>query len=77
MTSLIQSHVPTAILKEDVGTEVSYTLPVRFDQMANFQSLFNELDAKLPELHASSYGLSDGTLEEVSSIYLVPSLYRL
>ncbi|XP_022102575.1 uncharacterized protein LOC110985686 [Acanthaster planci] len=65
MTSLIQTHVPTAIFKEDVGTEVSFTLPVSSGQTAKFQSLFNELDTKLPELHASSYGLSDATLEEV------------
>ncbi|XP_038057091.1 uncharacterized protein LOC119728778 isoform X2 [Patiria miniata] len=65
VTSFIQSHIPSAVLKEDVGTEVSFTLPVSFGQTAKFQGLFEELDAKLPELHASSYGLSDASLEEV------------
>ena len=65
MTSLIQSHLPSAVIKEDIGTEVSYTLPVNEGQKAHYHGLFNELEAHSDELHISSYGISDATLEEV------------
>ncbi|XP_071807326.1 uncharacterized protein [Asterias amurensis] len=65
VTSLIQNHLPSAVMKEDVRTEVAYTLPVNEGQKAHFKDLFNDLDSHSERLQISSYGISDATLDEV------------
>ncbi|KAM4794530.1 ATP-binding cassette sub-family A member 13-like [Cyanocitta cristata] len=64
VTSLVQTHVPEAFLKENSGTELTYVIPERADK-TSFKGLFQALDQSLQHLHVTGYGISDTTLEEV------------
>uniref|UniRef100_A0A8C0QKP8 ATP binding cassette subfamily A member 12 n=1 Tax=Chelonoidis abingdonii TaxID=106734 RepID=A0A8C0QKP8_CHEAB len=66
VTSLIQSHLPEAYLKEDVGGELVYVLPPFNSRVSGaYQSLLRALDTSLSGLHIGCYGISDTTVEEV------------
>ena len=65
VTSFIKSHLPSAQLVENVGSELTYVLPAELAKEGLFQDLFEELDKNLDKLHVGSYGVSDTTLEEV------------
>uniref|UniRef100_A0A8C3HPH6 ATP binding cassette subfamily A member 12 n=1 Tax=Chrysemys picta bellii TaxID=8478 RepID=A0A8C3HPH6_CHRPI len=66
VTSLIQSHLPEAYLKEDVGGELVYVLPPFNSRVSGaYQSLLRALDTSLSDLHIGCYGISDTTVEEV------------
>ncbi|XP_043381517.1 glucosylceramide transporter ABCA12 [Chelonia mydas] len=66
VTSLIQSHLPEAYLKEDVGGELVYVLPPFNSRVSGaYQSLLRALDTGLSDLHIGCYGISDSTVEEV------------
>ncbi|XP_019327449.1 PREDICTED: ATP-binding cassette sub-family A member 13 [Aptenodytes forsteri] len=64
VTSLVQTHIPEAFLKENSGTELTYVIPKRADK-TSFKGLFQALDQSLHHLHVTGYGISDTTLEEV------------
>ncbi|XP_072184193.1 ATP-binding cassette sub-family A member 13 [Excalfactoria chinensis] len=64
VTSLVQTHIPEAFLKENSGTELTYVIPERADK-TSFKGLFQALDQSLHHLHVAGYGISDITLEEV------------
>ncbi|XP_068789923.1 ATP-binding cassette sub-family A member 13 [Struthio camelus] len=64
VTSLVQTHIPEAFLKENSGTELTYMIPERVDK-TSFKGLFHALDENLHHLHVTGYGISDTTLEEV------------
>ena len=64
---MIRDHVPAAQLVEEIGTEITYVLPVNQGQTAEFGPLFENIDACRSELMIDKYGVSDSTLEEVSS----------
>uniref|UniRef100_A0A8C3D3Z1 ATP binding cassette subfamily A member 13 n=1 Tax=Corvus moneduloides TaxID=1196302 RepID=A0A8C3D3Z1_CORMO len=70
VTSLVQTHVPEAFLKENSGTELTYMIPERADK-TSFKGLFQALDQSLQHLHVTGYGISDTTLEEVLVLILV------
>ncbi|KAG8195500.1 hypothetical protein JTE90_010802 [Oedothorax gibbosus] len=63
VTKFIHTYIPEARLVEDVGCEVSYLIPP--SHQGALQQLFRALDSSLEELHISSYGISDTSLEEV------------
>ncbi|KAG8559120.1 hypothetical protein GDO81_017250 [Engystomops pustulosus] len=66
VTALIQSHIPEAILKEDVGGELVYVLPPFTAEIsASYLSLLRDLDTNLNDLQIGCYGISDTTIEEV------------
>ncbi|XP_054718877.1 phospholipid-transporting ATPase ABCA7-like [Uloborus diversus] len=65
VTKFILNYVPEAKLVEDVGSEVSYLIPPSSQRSGELQRLFKALDVNLEELHISSYGISDTSLEEV------------
>uniref|UniRef100_A0A8C5MKI8 ATP binding cassette subfamily A member 12 n=1 Tax=Leptobrachium leishanense TaxID=445787 RepID=A0A8C5MKI8_9ANUR len=66
VTELIQSHIPEAQLKEDVGGELVYVLPrFRAEISEAYLSLLRALDTSLNDLHLGCYGISDTTIEEV------------
>lgn len=67
ISSVIFGHVPEARLVEDLGHELTYVLPYQSAKDGAFVELFHELDDRLTDLGISSYGISDTTLEEVSS----------
>ncbi|XP_075141496.1 glucosylceramide transporter ABCA12, partial [Leptodactylus fuscus] len=66
VTALIQSHIPEASLKEDVGGELVYVLPPFSAEISGaYLSLLRALDTSLDDLHIGCYGISDTTIEEV------------
>ncbi|XP_070557065.1 uncharacterized protein [Ptychodera flava] len=65
VTDFIQSRIEGAQLIEDVGSELSYTLPITRGQLSNFSELFADLDANMSSLHVAAYGISNTTLEQV------------
>lgn len=68
MKAFIQAHVPEARLKEAQGGDLIYSLPPFTSSSASsYSSLLTALDANLDDLHLGGYGISDTTLEEVSS----------
>lgn len=67
MTSFIKSYIPCAQLVEHIGSDMTYVLPTEAAREGRFQDLFEELDKSLGRLHIGTYGVSDTTLEEVSS----------
>ncbi|PKU47979.1 atp-binding cassette sub-family a member 13 [Limosa lapponica baueri] len=71
VTSLVQTHIPEAFLKENNGTELTYVIPERADK-TSFKGLFQALDQSLHHLHVTGYGISDTTLEEF--LYFVEAI---
>ena len=59
--------IPGSKLVENIGTELIFQLPEDGARSGAFEKLFNDLDSNLQRLGISSYGISDTTLEEVSS----------
>nr|XP_009931047.1 PREDICTED: ATP-binding cassette sub-family A member 12 [Opisthocomus hoazin] len=66
VTSLIQSHLPEAYLKEDIGGELVYVLPPFKSTVSGaYQALLRALDTSLSDFHLGCYGISNTTVEEV------------
>ncbi|XP_036896967.1 ATP-binding cassette sub-family A member 13 isoform X2 [Sturnira hondurensis] len=63
-TSLVQSYVPQAHLRDSCGRELSYAIPQDADR-AGLKGLFQALEQNQHRLHLMGCGLSDPTLEEV------------
>ncbi|KDO21257.1 hypothetical protein SPRG_13556 [Saprolegnia parasitica CBS 223.65] len=63
VSSLVLTHVPSAILTSNVASEVSFQLPTH--ATSAFPDLFAALDDDLPAYGLSSYGISVTTLEDV------------
>lgn len=68
ISNLIRKHVSEARLVEDIGHELTYVLPYEAAKEGAFVELFHEIDDRLSDLGISSYGISETTLEEVSSM---------
>uniref|UniRef100_A0AAQ5YL96 P-type phospholipid transporter n=1 Tax=Amphiprion ocellaris TaxID=80972 RepID=A0AAQ5YL96_AMPOC len=69
--SLIHHHVPEAKLIETIGQELTYLLPNKGFKHRAYASLFRELEETLSDMGLSSFGISDTSLEEPSSLYFV------
>lgn len=68
LKSFVQAHVPEARLKETQHGDLVYSLPPFSSSNASaYRSLLTALDANLDALQLGGYGISDTTLEEVSS----------
>ena len=68
LKSFIQAHVPEARLKEAQGGDLVYSLPpFNSSNASSYRSLLTALDSNLDALQLGGYGISDTTLEEVSS----------
>ncbi|KAK3087439.1 hypothetical protein FSP39_005943 [Pinctada imbricata] len=65
VTDFINKHVSTAYLKSESNRELHYILPFEEAKKGNFEKLFSQLDSKMDQLHLTSYGVMDTTLEEV------------
>ncbi|CAH1795290.1 unnamed protein product [Owenia fusiformis] len=61
----IKQYVNEAFLQEEVGTELTYILPVDKGQTVSFERFFTALSKRAEGLRIASYGVSDTTLEEV------------
>lgn len=69
ITHVIQSHVPTAEMASNIGSELKYILP--HDSSSSFYALFSELEKRKENLKISSYGASITTMEEVFIKYVL------
>lgn len=68
LKAFIQAHVPEARLKEAQGGDLVYSLPpFTSSNASSYRSLLTALDTNLDALQLGGYGISDTTLEEVSS----------
>uniref|UniRef100_W5LBI4 P-type phospholipid transporter n=1 Tax=Astyanax mexicanus TaxID=7994 RepID=W5LBI4_ASTMX len=81
ITNLVHHHVPEARLVEAVGQELTFLLPSRGFKHRAYASLFRELEETLADIGLSSFGVSDTSLEEVSTSKELPnrqvsSLYK-
>lgn len=66
--AFVQAHVPEAQLKEAQGNDLVYSLPpFNSSNTSSYRSLLTALDSNLDALQLGGYGISDTTLEEVSS----------
>uniref|UniRef100_A0A8C2MLC5 ATP-binding cassette, sub-family A member 12 n=1 Tax=Cricetulus griseus TaxID=10029 RepID=A0A8C2MLC5_CRIGR len=66
VTAMIQSHLPEAYLKEDIGGELVYVLsPFSTKVSGAYLSLLRALDKGMGKLNIGCYGISDTTVEEV------------
>ncbi|KAK3577511.1 hypothetical protein CHS0354_026468 [Potamilus streckersoni] len=65
VTEFINKHVMTAYVKSDLPRELHYILPYEEAKKGNFEKLFNAFESGVEDLHISSLGVADTTLEEV------------
>ncbi|XP_071813575.1 phospholipid-transporting ATPase ABCA3-like isoform X2 [Apostichopus japonicus] len=63
VASLVKRHVPSSVLENNVGAELSFILPQ--EEVGKFEALFDEMEKKKIELGIDSYGASVTTMEEV------------
>lgn len=79
VTAMIQSHLPEAYLKEDIGGELVYVLPPFSTKVSGaYLSLLRALDKGMGKLNIGCYGISDTTVEEVCGHLLTAcSIYFL
>jgi ABC-type multidrug transport system ATPase subunit len=63
LIDIVQGNVKNAALLNNVGSELSFQLPV--GEAASFSSMFQGLDQKVEKGMISSYGVGITTLEEV------------
>lgn len=63
VTALLRRYIPDIKVEGDVGTELSYQMPV--ESSKNFTELFRELEDNSDYLGVESYGISLTTLEDV------------
>ncbi|KAE9002859.1 ABC transporter A family member 1 [Phytophthora rubi] len=61
--SLVQQHVPQAIVASDIGTELTFQLP--FEASPGFPALFRDLESRQNQLGILSFAISVTTLEEI------------
>lgn len=59
----VREAIPTAIITENVGSEVAFLLP--YETIANFSTLFSQLKENSGSIGILSYGISDTSLEDV------------
>lgn len=68
LKAFVQAHVPEARLKEAQGSDLVYSLPPFTSSISSsYRSLLTALDSNLDALQLGGYGISDTTLEEVTS----------
>ena len=63
LENIITSSVPEATLLSNVGTEISFQLPI--GASARFTSMFEQLDREVEDSRIVTYGVSITTLDEV------------
>nr|XP_040133807.1 ATP-binding cassette sub-family A member 3-like [Ictidomys tridecemlineatus] len=63
ISAMIQSHVPGAMLEDDIGDELSFVLPKEYTH--RFEALFDELEKNQKELGIANFGVSITTMKEV------------
>lgn len=62
---LIKSKLPSAILTQSLGSELTYCISNKAEDTRNYDKFFSQLEANMDNLGIESIGLSDSTLEEI------------
>lgn len=65
INSFIKSKIPSALLVENIGTEMTYSISNKPEHTRNYEKIFNSLESNVSKLAIDSIGLSDTTLEEI------------
>jgi len=63
ITNLLKKSIPEAEIDQNVGAELSYSLPDSKSHL--FPAIFEELESRKESLGIASYGASITTMEEV------------
>lgn len=63
INAFIKSKIPSALLVENIGTEMTYSISNKPEHTKNYEKIFNSLESNMPRLAIDSIGLSDTTLE--------------
>uniref|UniRef100_A0A8C2X320 P-type phospholipid transporter n=1 Tax=Cyclopterus lumpus TaxID=8103 RepID=A0A8C2X320_CYCLU len=71
LDQIVRRHVPEAVFLESIGQEITYILPYGGARDGTFALLFQGLDLGMADLGLTSYGISDTTLEEAKTTYLI------
>ena len=66
VNGFILQEIPDATLREQIGTEITYSL--KYEQRPRLERLFKQLESNKERLGIGNYGISDTTLEEVSTM---------
>jgi len=69
ITDLLKSKIGNIDLDQNIGAELSYSLPE--DKASSFGSVFSEIERRKAELGIGSYGASITTMEEVFIKYVI------
>ncbi|CAB3224162.1 unnamed protein product [Arctia plantaginis] len=62
-TALINNYIPNTVVKEDRGSEVTYSLPNEYSH--KFEDMLNNLEQNANTIKFTNYGLLTTTLEDV------------
>ncbi|CAG7829934.1 unnamed protein product, partial [Allacma fusca] len=63
ITKFLQNKIDSIQIKDDIGAELSYSLPD--DESSKFAALFDDLEKHMDLLGISSFGVGNTTMEEV------------
>lgn len=63
INQFIKSKIPSALLVENIGTEMTYSISNKPEHTKHYEKIFNSLESAMPRLAIDSIGLSDTTLE--------------
>lgn len=63
INNFIKSKIPSALLVENIGTEMTYSISNKLEHTKHYESIFSSLEKSMPRLAIDSIGLSDTTLE--------------
>jgi len=68
ITDLLNKKIGNIVLEQNVGAELSYSLPE--EKATTFGAVFTEIEKKKQELGIGSYGASITTMEEIFIKYV-------
>jgi ATP-binding cassette subfamily A (ABC1) protein 1 len=63
--SFVTSRIENAILVENVGTEMTYSISNKPEYTKSYETYFNQFEKNMSRLGIDSIGISDTTLEEI------------
>jgi hypothetical protein len=65
LNEFIKKRIPNAILIENIGTEMTYSISNKLEYTRVYESFFHDLEMNMEHLGIDSIGISDTTLEEI------------
>ena len=61
----VKSRIENAILVENIGTEMTFSISNKVDYTRNYEKFFHQAEMNMDSLGIDSIGISDTTLEEI------------